>query len=307
MAQQTIGFIGLGRMGGGMALNLAKAGNTLHVFDSFADAMRPLVQAGATACTSPADVASRCDLIFLCLPFAPEVRAAIFGPDGILAGASAKLSGGGLTIVDTTTLDRTDALAIAGEAANAGISYWDCPVSGMPFRAQDGTLTVMFGGTTEAFAAVKPCLEGFGEYIIHCGPLGCGQAMKALNNIIYNVNIAALCEVLPLAVAVGLDPEQMARLVTTASSRSFASEYFVPRMLDGRFDTDFAMQDAYKDIVNVQRMGAETGASLPVVDAMITSYRAAMDAGFGAEPKSAMLKVYENALGVRFRRSGAKD
>lgn len=302
MTSKSIGFIGLGRMGGGMALNLAKLVEMLHVFDPAAEAMEPLIQAGAIPCENPADVAAKCDLVFLCLPFAPQVRTVIFDPDGIQSTAR-----DGLTLVDTTTLDRNDTIAIAQEASEVGIAYWDCPVSGMPFRALDGTLTVMFGGTKEAFDSVKPYLEGFGEVIIHCGPLGSGQAMKAINNIIYDVNIAALCEVLPLAVSIGLDPNEVARLVTSASSRSFASEYFVPRMMARRFDTDFSLQDAYKDIVNVQRMGIETGASLPVVNAMIASYQAAIAAGFGEEPKSAMLKVYENALGVQFCKSGAKS
>ena len=170
---KTIGFIGLGRMGGGMAKNLLAANGSLCVFDPASHAMAPLQEAGATACESPADVASKCDLVFLCLPFAPEVRAVMFGNDGV-----ASVTRAGLTVVDTTTLDRTDALAIAEEANAAGMSYWDCPISGMPFRAENGTLTVMFGGTKAAFEDAKPHLDSFGEFIIHCGPLGCGQAMK---------------------------------------------------------------------------------------------------------------------------------
>jgi len=166
---------------------------------------------------------------------------------------------------------------------------------------------VMFGGSKDAFDLASPHLKSFATEIIHCGPVGCGQAMKAVNNIIYNVNIAALCEVLPLAVAVGLDPEEVGRLVTSASSRSFASDYFVPRMLERRFDTDFTMNEAYKDIVNIQRMGIETRAHLPVVNSMISTYQAAMHAGYGGEPKSAMLKVYEKALGVEFRPKQSKD
>ncbi len=298
---KSVGFIGLGRMGGGMALNLLKSLGALHVFDPLADAMRPLAAAGAIAAASPAEMAKKCDLIFLCLPFSPEVRAALSGPGGIAEGARP-----GLAIVDTTTLDRADALEIAAEALAAGIDYWDSPISGMPFRAQDGSLTIMFGGSDTAFETAKPYLDAMGKFVIHCGPLGSGQAMKALNNIIYNVNIAALCEVLPLAVAVGLEPEQVAEIVMSGSSRSFASEYFVPRMLKGRFDTDFTLKAAYKDIVNVKRMAADMGARLPVVDAMIGSYEAAIAAGFGDEPKSAMLKIYEQALGVEFRKPGTK-
>ena len=289
-------------MGQGMALNLAKSVDQLHVFDPQPEALAMLTQAGAIACTDPADMARTCSLIFLCLPSTPQVRDVIFGQNGLQSGTSGKL-----TIIDTTTLDRTDAISLAEEAGNFDIAYWDCPVSGMPFRADNGTLTTMFGGTAEAFEVAKPLLQSFSNETIHCGPVGCGQAMKAINNIIYNVNIAALCEVLPLAVAVGLDPEEVGRLVTSASSRSFASDYFVPRMLERQFVKDFAMEDAYKDIVNVQRMGIETRANLPVVNAMISSYQAAINAGFGGEPKSAMLKVYEKALGVEFSVAKPKD
>lgn len=298
----TVGYIGLGRMGGGMALNLAKSVSPAYVFDPLSEAMKPLLDAGAIACESAADIANKCDLIFMCLPFAPEVRAVMFGPDGIHSARRNEL-----TIVDTTTLDRTDAIAICKEAAEVGIAYWDCPISGMPFRAHDGTLTMMFGGSAEGFAFAKPYLDHMGEHIIHAGPVGCGQAMKALNNIVYDINIAAISEVIPLALAIGLDADLVAELMTTGSSKSFASEYFVPRMMDRQFHTDFAMQDAYKDIVNVQRMCDETGASTPVVDAMVKSYQSALDAGLGHEPKSSMIKVYEEKLGVKFVRPTEKD
>lgn len=298
----TVGYIGLGRMGGGMALNLAKSVSPVYVFDPISEAMKPLLDAGAIACDSAADIAKKCDLIFMCLPFAPEVRAVMFGPGGIHNARRNEL-----TIVDSTTLDRTDAIAICKEAEEVGITYWDCPISGMPFRAHDGTLTMMFGGSAEGFAFAKPYLDDMGEHIIHAGPVGCGQAMKALNNIVYNINIAAISEVIPLALAVGLDADLVAELMTTGSSKSFASEYFVPRMMDRAFHTDFAMEDAYKDIINVQRMRDETGASIPVVDAMVKSYQSTMDAGFGREPKSAMIKVYEEKLGVKFTRPDAKD
>lgn len=297
-----IGVIGLGAMGGGIAANLAKKVSPLFVYDQQAAALSRLDAAGATACTSPAAMASECDLVFVCLPFAPEVREALFGDNGIAGGAK-----DGLTVVDLTTLHRTDALEIAAQAKEAGIDYWDCPVSGTPFRAEDGTLTVMFGGTDEAFASIKPYLEYFGGFIIHCGPLGSGQAMKAINNIIYNVNIAALCEVLPLASAAGLDPEQVSRIVTSGSARSFAADHFVPNMLEGHFADDYSLTGAYKDIVNVRQLASEAGAKLPVVDAMVAAYDAAIEAGFGDEPKSAMLKVQEKALGCRFRKPGHEN
>lgn len=295
MTLPTIGFIGLGRMGRGMALSLVKAVDKLYVFDAQPQAMEPLIAAGADPCESPAEVATKSRLIILCLPAAPEVRDVLFGKAGIRDARQE-----GRTIVDTTTQDRDDALEIAREAGQAEIAYWDCPISGMPYRATDGTLTVMFGGTEEVFSDIEPYLLKIGEFVVHCGPLGTGQAMKALNNIIYNINIAGLCEILPLAVSLGLDAEQVARVVTSASSRSFASEYFVPRMLARQFEGDFSMEAAYKDIVNVQRMAIEKRASMPLANAMISTYQSALALGYGDQPKSAMLKVYEQALGVEF-------
>ncbi len=113
--------------------------------------------------------------------------------------------------------------------------------------------------------------------------------MKAFNNIVYNVKIAAICEVMPLAVKAGLEVGKLAEVLTTASSRSFASEYFVPRILERKFDSDFSMQAAYKDIVNIQEVAARFQASMPIVDAI--------EMGFSDEPKSAMVKVYEKYLG----------
>jgi 3-hydroxyisobutyrate dehydrogenase-like beta-hydroxyacid dehydrogenase len=179
-----------------------------------------------------------------------------------------------------------------------GLSYSDCPVSGKPFRAEDGTLTMMFGGTPTAFAEATPYLDVMGEFVVHCGDLGSGQLMKAINNIIYDVNIAALCEVMPLAVKAGLAPDTLANVLTSGSARSFASEYFIPRILRQEFDGDFSLQAAFKDIVNVQEVATELQASLPVVEAMVDTYQAAIDSGFGDQAKSAMIKTYEARLGL---------
>jgi len=198
-------------------------------------------------------------------------------------------------------MERDDAKSVGDKIAALGIAYCDCPVSGLPERAKDGTLKLMFGGERSSYTQVNELLHCCGESLF-CGGLGAGQAMKAVNNIIYNINIVALCEVLPLATAVGLDPEQLAEVVTSGSSRSFASEHFVPRMLDRHFADDFPLESAYKDISNIKTMGQNCQASMPVINAMISTYESAIAAGYGAEPKSAMLKLYEKSLGVMFQR-----
>ena len=301
MSNASVGFIGLGRMGFGMASNLSKAGVPLTVCDLSPEPLNALAAQGVSIAADPAEVASSVDLLFICVPSDAESEAVLFGQRGITTGKT------GLPVIDTTTMNHGAALRLWKRAQEEGFSYSDCPISGMPFRATDGTLTMMFGGSQEMFADARPYLDIMGEFIVHCGDVGMGQLMKAVNNIIYDVNIAAICEVMPLAVKAGLRPETLSKVLTTASARSFASEYFVPRILDGRFDGDFSLRAAFKDIVNVQEVAARLEASLPVVDAMVSTYQAAIDQGFGEESKSAMVKVYEDRLGQEVRRPASTD
>ena len=293
---RTIGFIGLGRMGLGMARNLLTARVPLAVCDVQRAPVQALAGQGAAAAASPAALAEQAELIFVCVPSDTEATKVLFGDRGVVRNGKTP------AIVDTTTMNHGAALRLAGRAERAGLAYADCPISGMPFRAENGTLTMMFGGTETLFARAKPYLDIMGEFVVHCGAVGTGQLMKAVNNIIYDVNIAAFCEVLPLAIKAGLQPEQLEQVLTTGSSRSFASEYFVPRILARRFEGDFPMQAAYKDIVNIQEAAAEHGVALPVVEAMVATYRAAIDMGLGDQPKSAMVKVYEERSGQEVRR-----
>ena len=292
---RTIGFIGLGRMGLGMARNLLKAGVPLAVCDVLPEPVQALAGEGASVAADPATLADGAELIFVCVPSDTEAAEVLFGDRGVTRNGRTP------AVVDTTTMNHGAALRLAERAEGAGLAYADCPISGMPFRAENGTLTMMFGGSEALFARAKPYLEIVGEFIVHCGAVGTGQLMKAVNNIIYDVNIAAFCEVLPLAIKAGLQPEQLERVLTTGSSRSFASEYFVPRILARRFEGDFSMQAAYKDIVNIQEAAARHGVALPVVEAMVATYRAAIDMGFGDQPKSAMVKVYEERSGQEVR------
>lgn len=290
---ERIGFIGLGQMGGNMAKNLLSAGVNVVVHDQRLDLADAYTELGASFAPNPADVASRVDRLFLCLPFSPQVEAALFGDNSVSAGASA-----GLTVVDTSTIYVSDARDFKSRLATSDIAYCDCPISGLPYRAEDGTLTMMFGGTKAEFEQTKPYLQVMGEFIFYCGEVGAGQMMKAFNNVVYDINIAGIAEVLPLAVKSGLDPSVLEQVFTTGSSRSFASEYFVPRMMERKFSGDYSMQGAFKDIVNVEQATAGLSLETPMLDAMTKAYKQAIEMGFGDEPKSAMLKVYEKSFGV---------
>ena len=302
MKNTGIGFIGLGQMGAGMARNLGAGTGPFFIYDASPDALAAFAETDAIVAENAAVMAENCDLLFLCLPSAREVNAVIFDPGGVADSARP-----GLTIVDTSTIDRAEAIRIHHALAERGIAYADCPISGLPFRANDGTLTLMFGGDPDLFTAVRPHLEKMGEFIVHCGDVGSGQLMKAVNNIIYDINIVALCEILPLAVAGGLSVDSLHRVTTSGSSRSFASDHFVPRMLARQFDNDFAMEDAYKDILNVQKIAVENRAMTPLMNAMTSSYQTAIASGFGHEPKSAIIKIYERVLGTTFSHGEHKD
>ncbi len=133
------------------------------------------------------------------------------------------------------------------------------------------------------------------------GPLGAGQLTKTVNNVLYDINIAALAEVLPMAVAMGLDPAQLGQVVTTGTSRSYASQYFVPRILKGEFDEGYPLAKAYKDLVSAAIVAAENGFPLPVTAAATATYQTALRQGHGDRDKGAMVLPFEDLLGVKVR------
>ena len=285
-------------MGSGMAANLTTAGHNLYFYDKSASAMARFTDTNAICCQSLSEIAQTCSLIFLCLPSAKEVDDVLFGPNGLVENANAEIS-----IIDTSTLERSEALQFHDQLANKGIQYADCPVSGLPARAREGRLTLMFGGSQILFEQVSPLLELLGKNIVYCGEVGSGQLMKAVNNIIYNINIVALCEILPLGVAAGISIDALEQVVTSASSRSFAGDHFIPRIMAREFEGDFPLAGAYKDILNMQKVATEKQALTPLMNAMISSYQNALADGLGDEPKSAIIKIYEKVLGVEFKRN----
>ena len=264
-------------MGLGMAKNLLKAGVPLTVWDLREEPMQALASKDVSLASNPAEVARAVDSIFICLPTDAESKQVLFAEQGIFAGNNS------IAVVDTTTMNQGATHRLSEQSHQAG------------------TLTMMFGGSSQMFAETEPYLRMMGEFIVHCGDVGMGQLMKAVNNIIYDINIAAFCEVMPLAVKAGLDPKTLSEVLTSASSRSFASEHFVPRILEGRFRDDFSLKAAHKDIVNIEEVADRLKTELPVVEAMVSTYRKAIEMGFGDQPKSAMVKVYEAQLNQEVR------
>ena len=292
-----VGFIGLGQMGKWMASNLLRQQFDLTVFDIDKKAMELLLGQGAQPADNPSELAKFADLIILSLPNDEVNEAVVFGENGIVKAATP-----GKIMVDCGTSGYLWTREFAQKMQKMGIRFADAPVTGMEKRAKEATLTIMFGGAEDLLEEIRPVLEAMGKNIIHMGEVGNGQLTKMLNNILYNSNIAALAEVLPMSVKLGLDPEKIASVINNGSGCSFASEAFIPNILEGRFDKSYPLEHAYKDMKHALEISARKKIPLPMVHTAATTYQMALSSGYGHEDKGAMIKVFENALGVKFRK-----
>jgi 3-hydroxyisobutyrate dehydrogenase-like beta-hydroxyacid dehydrogenase len=191
---------------------------------------------------------------------------------------------------------------LAARLADRGVRFADAPVTGTDLRAREATLTIMFGGPPDLLETVRPALEAMGERIVHMGAAGSGQLAKLVNQLLYNTNLAALAEVLPMAVKLGLDPEKIGQVINTGTGRSFASEAFIPHILEDDFTHAYSLENAYKDMAGGLGISAAHRIPLPVVQAATATYQTALRSGLGDEDKGAMIKPFERLLGVRFRK-----
>lgn len=292
-----IGFVGLGRMGKWMAGNIAKQGFAITVYDIDPAAMEYPVGQGATPATSLSDVSEASDVVILSLPNDDVCDPVIFGSNAIADNARS-----GTILVDCGTSGYVWTRSTAGRLAKAEIIFLDAPVTGLEEKAKAASLTIMVGGPEEVQEKVRPVLEAMGETIRHMGDVGSGQLAKMINNVIYNANIAILAEMLPIAVKLGLDPEKIADIINSGSGRSFASEFFIPKMLAGRFRDTYSLGSAYKDMQHMQAAAKLLDTFLPNFHATMGTYGTALDMGLENEDKGAMLKVFEKELEVLFRK-----
>jgi 3-hydroxyisobutyrate dehydrogenase-like beta-hydroxyacid dehydrogenase len=296
-----IGFAGLGQMGRPIAMNLLKGGADLVVAARNADSFGELERQGATATLDFTRLAEA-DVIFFCLSDGEAVKALLFGAVGIAPALSA-----GKIVVDLGTTDYATTIALGRQLAEGDVNFLDAPISGMASRAIKGTLTVMCGGARAAFETVRPLLDHIGNKILHVGPAGSGQLIKLINQLLFDINAAALAEVLPAAMKLGLDPVLVGEVVNSGTGRSYASEFFIPRILAGSFTNGYPMKHAYKDIVSGARISAELGLPMPVLAAATATYQTALLQGHGDKDKSGMIRMFEDLLGVTFRTAPPKQ
>jgi len=258
----TIGFIGLGNMGGHMAHNLIKAGHSVKAFDVVGELLQVALDRGAGRAASVAEAASEVDVVVTMLPAGEHVRDVYLGATGVIAAARADT-----LLIDSSTIDVKTAREVAAVAADKALSMLDAPVSGGVGGAQAGTLTFMVGGAAEAFAAAKPLLEVMGANIIHAGGAGNGQAAKACNNMMLAINMIGTCEAFNLAARLGLEAQTFFDIASTASGQSWAMTSYCPvpgpvpaSPANNDYKPGFTVAMMLKDLRLAQGAAADTGA-----------------------------------------------
>ena len=289
----TVGFIGLGAMGGPMAQNLVKHGFSLVVHDVDPGKAELWRTRGATVVNSAAEVAARVDRTISMVETTAQAEAVIAGDQGILRTERA-----GHIVASMSTIDPMAARRLADQLAAKGIAMLDAPVSGGTERAASGELSIIVGGAPETVAACQDLFRAMGANVFHMGGLGQGLAMKLINNMLIQVNTVAVAEALVLGVKAGLDPQAIYDVVRVSTGNSFAFEMRVPRILKRDFTPGGTVDISFKDQELETAFAKQLG--VPVLLANVTQqvYQMARAAGLNKEDGSAVVKVLERLAGV---------
>ncbi len=288
MSQLTVGFIGLGIMGRGMARNLRAAGFPLYVYNRTASRMTELADSGAVATTSPADLATRCDVVITCVSDTPDVEAVIDGPTGVIAGMRA-----GTLVIDMSTISPQATVALAARINAKGGSMLDAPVSGGSEGAAKGTLSIMVGGSDVDFARALPVFQAMGKNIVHVGAQGAGQTVKLVNQILVVGNALAMSEALLFAQAGGVDVTKALAAVSGGAAGSWMLSNRGPQILNRDWRPGFTIDLQQKDLRLVLDAADDVGVPLPGTALIFQLYRTLQHAGLGHEGNHALVKALE--------------
>jgi len=288
-----IGFIGLGIMGAGMAANLLDAGHDVVVWNRTTSRMDPLVEQGAAPASSPADVGRRCSIVMMCVSDTPDVDAVLHGDEGLLAGLSE-----GKLVVDHSTISPGATVAFAAEAAALGAAWIDAPVSGGSEGAKNGTLSIMVGGDPGDVGRARPVMEAFGTTITHVGPVGDGQKVKIVNQILVVVNQLAVSEALLFAQAAGLDLEATLNAVKGGAAGSWMLANRGPQMIARDWRPGFTIDLQQKDLRLALEAADAAGTPIPGTALVFQMYRALQNRGLGGDGNHALAKALEEMSGV---------
>jgi 3-hydroxyisobutyrate dehydrogenase-like beta-hydroxyacid dehydrogenase len=284
----AVGFIGTGNMGNPMAGNVLKNGFPLTVFDRHAPAMENLIQAGATKAASAQDVVEHCEIVMTCLPASPDVEAAYLDAGGLIERARP-----GTVLIDLSSVLPSTPRKLEPAAAKRGVHYLEAPVSGGVSGARAATLAVMVGGDAAVLKRVEPVLKSIGPNIFHVGPVGAGNTVKAINNMMASVNSLAMMEGVAVGLKAGLDPMTIYEVVKASSGGSKALERLATAIVPRKFEPGFKVRLMNKDLETFTTIAKELHVPVSFASIAQNYQQAAMAAGLADMDTSVAMTVIE--------------
>jgi 3-hydroxyisobutyrate dehydrogenase len=290
-----VAFLGLGIMGSRMAANLDRAGFELTVWNrTAARAEEFRASHGGAVAATPAEAAAGAEVIITMVVDGEQVREVLLGPAGAASGARS-----GTLCVDCSTIGRQSTLEIARGLSDHGLGMVDAPVTGSSPRAEDGTLTIMAGGSEEDFARAKPLLEAMGKVIVYAGPLGQGQMVKLINNAVAAANASVLGEALLVGAKAGVDLDALIAVMGAGSGASTMLDLKAGPMREHDYTTLFKLEHMLKDVRLCLEEGQQAGAPFTFAALTREILTAAMGRGLGDDDFAALIEVLEGAAGTR--------
>lgn len=296
MSATELGFIGVGRMGAPMASRLLAAGYPVTVYDTNEAATAPLVEQGASAASSPAEVASRAPIVLMSLPVPGVVQAVALGENGVIAGSAVK------TVIDLSTTGPAIAGTAARVLAERGITWVDAPVSGGVTGARNGTLAVIVSCPKDTYEAIEPILKVFGRGFFTGEKPGSAQVVKLANNLLAAAALVVSSEALAMGVKAGVDAKVMVDIINASSGRNSATQDKFPRaILPRTFDFGFATALSYKDVRLCVDEAEAMGVPM-VIGSAVRQMLAVTQARFGPDSDfTSIAKVIEEWAGVEIK------
>jgi len=290
--KEKIGFVGLGIMGRHMSAHLLEAGYEVAVFDIVKPAVDEIAAQGGKACSSYREVAQVSDVVISMVPDSPDVEKVALGEGGIIESARE-----GLIYIDMSSIAPKTAIKVAEELGKKGVLCLDAPVSGGEIGAQNGTLTIMVGGSATALETVHPVLNAIGKLITHVGDSGAGQIAKVANQIMVGAQMVAMAELLILAKKTGTDPEKVVEAIRAGAAQCWALDHKPQRLFNGERKPGFKAAMQYKDMNIVMDTAREYGIPLPLTAITTQLYAAMCAMGMEALDNSAVIGVIEKLAG----------
>jgi len=258
-SKQRVAFIGLGTMGAAMAANLARAGFAVTAWNRTPGRAPELEDVGVERAANPAAAAANAEIVVICVSDTPDVESVLFGQDGVVGGARA-----GTLIVDCSTIAPSGSWGFAARLKEHGLSMVDAPVSGGSEGARNATLTIFVGGDEDDYERARPILTALGRTITHVGPIGAGQAVKAVNQVILAGAYLGVAEGIVLAIKAGLDVEQVVEALGGGAAQSWVLANRSGRMIDNDYPLGFKVALHRKDLGIALELANQLGAVLPV-------------------------------------------